>query len=42
MGPKVQAAIDFVAATGRPVVITDIGHVHDAIDGDAGTAIVPD
>lgn len=42
MGPKVQAAIDFVAATGRPVVITDIGHVHEAIHGDAGTAIVPD
>lgn len=42
MGPKVQAAIDFVTATGRPVIITDIGHVHDAIAGEAGTAIVPD
>ncbi len=42
MGPKVESAIDFVAATGRRVVITDIGHVHDAIDGDAGTSIVPD
>lgn len=41
MGPKIQAAIDFVVATGRRVVITDIGHVHQAVDGEAGTAIVP-
>lgn len=41
MGPKVQAAVDFVAATGRRVVITDIGNVHGAVDGSAGTAIVP-
>ena len=40
MGPKMQAAIDFVAATGRRVVITDVEHVHGAIDGDAGTSIV--
>lgn len=42
MGPKMESAIDFVAATGRRVVITDIGHVHAAVDGEAGTAIVPD
>jgi len=42
MGPKIEAAIDFVTATGRRVVITDITHVHQALDGDAGTAIVPD
>lgn len=42
MGPKIEAAVDFVAATGRRVAITDIGHVHDAIDGEAGTSIVPD
>ena len=41
MGPKIQAAVDFVAATGRRVVITDISHVHQAVDGEAGTAIVP-
>lgn len=41
MGPKIQAAVDFVAATGRRVVITDIGNVHGAVDGSAGTAIVP-
>lgn len=42
MGPKMESAIDFVAATGRRVVITDIGNVHGAVDGEAGTAIVPD
>lgn len=40
MGPKMEAAIDFVAATGRRVVITDIDHVHGAVDGEAGTSIV--
>jgi len=39
MGPKIEAAIDFVAATGRRVVITDIDHVHEAVDGTAGTTI---
>lgn len=42
MGPKIEAAIEFVAATGRPVVITDIDHVHDAVAGRAGTRLVPD
>lgn len=42
MGPKVEAAIDFVTATGRPVIITDIEHVHDAVAGRAGTRLVPD
>lgn len=42
MGPKVEAAVDFVAATGRRVIITDISHVHQALDGEAGTAIVPE
>ena len=41
MGPKIESAIDFVAATGRRVVITDIAHVQRALDGEAGTAIVP-
>jgi carbamate kinase len=42
MGPKVESAVDFVAATGRRVVITDIEHVHEAVDGRAGTAVVPE
>lgn len=42
MGPKVESAIDFVGATGRRVVITDVAHVEAAVDGRAGTAIVPD
>lgn len=41
MGPKIEAAIDFVVATGRRVIVTDISHVHQALDGEAGTAIIP-
>jgi carbamate kinase len=41
MGPKIESAIDFVTATGRRVIITDIDHVQEAVDGAAGTAIVP-
>lgn len=41
MGPKIEAAIGFGAATGRRVIITDIAHVQRALDGEAGTAILP-
>ncbi|HUP42853.1 MAG TPA: carbamate kinase [Thermoanaerobaculia bacterium] len=41
MGPKIESAIEFVTATGRRVIITDIDHVQEAVDGAAGTAIVP-
>jgi len=40
MKPKVEAAIDFVDATGRPVVITDSANVTAAFQGTAGTRIV--
>ena len=40
MGPKIEAAVDFVAACGRRAVITDIEHLAAAIEGEAGTAIV--
>ncbi len=39
MGPKIDAAMQFARASGRSVIITDIEHVRDAIDGRAGTAI---
>lgn len=42
MGPKMAAAIDFVEATGKPVVVTDIDHVQAAVAGEAGTRVVPD
>ena len=39
MGPKMQAAIQFVRATGREVVITDVDHVRDALGGTGGTVV---
>ena len=41
MGPKIEAAIDFVRRSGREVLITDIEHLRDALEGREGTVIVP-
>lgn len=41
MGPKVEACCRFVERTGRPAVITDLTHIHDAVAGTAGTVVVP-
>ncbi len=41
MGPKIRAAVEFAEATGKPVLITDIDHLAEAIRGDSGTVIVP-
>jgi carbamate kinase len=40
MGPKIEAAIQFVRSSGKGVLITDVEHVRDAIDGKGGTWIV--
>jgi len=42
MGPKIEAAIQFLTACGELVVITSPQKVVDALDGKAGTRIVPD
>jgi carbamate kinase len=42
MGPKIEAAVQFVRASGRRVLITDVEHVREAIEGKDGTVIVPD
>jgi len=42
MGPKVQASMDFVEATGKDVLITDEDSLKQALDGRAGTFLVPD
>jgi len=42
MGPKVEAGIEFVAATGKKVLVTDVDHLAEALAGEGGTAIVPD
>lgn len=41
MGPKIEAAIQFVRATGREVLITDVEHLRDALVGKDGTRVVP-
>ncbi len=41
MGPKIEAAIDFLEGGGKRVIITDLTHVVDALEGKAGTTILP-
>jgi len=42
MGPKVQAACDFVVATGRRAVIGSLAHIDDMLAGTAGTQVCMD
>lgn len=39
MGPKIEAAIQFVRASGKSVLITDVEHLREALDGREGTVI---
>ncbi len=41
MGPKITAALNYLAGGGRKVVITSLDRTCDALQGDAGTTIVP-
>jgi len=41
MGPKVQAAVEYVEATGREAVIASLDEALAAVKGEAGTRIVP-
>ncbi|MGB9614339.1 MAG: carbamate kinase [Fervidobacterium sp.] len=41
MGPKIEAAIDFVSSTGRECIITDMAVLDKALNGETGTRIVP-
>ena len=36
MGPKIEAAIQFVNRGGKQVLITDVEHLRDALDGREG------
>lgn len=40
MGPKIDAALRYLDGGGREVIITSIEHLHDALQGSAGTRIV--
>jgi carbamate kinase len=42
MGPKVEAAVQFIENGGRRAVITAIGEIDAAVAGKAGTTIIPD
>ena len=41
MGPKVEASVQFVRAGGREVLITDVEHLREALEGTDGTYVVP-
>jgi carbamate kinase len=41
MGPKIEAAIEFAEASGQEVLITDVDHLREGLEGSAGTRIVP-
>ncbi len=40
MGPKIDAAVQFVKRCGKEVLITDVEHLREALDGKSGTRIV--
>lgn len=40
MGPKVQAAINFVKKSGKKAIITELAKVKESLDGKTGTTIV--
>jgi len=42
MGPKIEAAINFLQAGGKEVIITSIGQAYLAVLGKAGTHILTD
>ena len=42
MGPKVEAACRFVEQGGRHTAITELDQILDAVEGRAGTVVVPD
>jgi len=40
MGPKIDSAMQFVRATGKQVLITDVEVLREALEGKDGTLIV--
>ncbi len=42
MGPKIEAAVDFLSNGGKEVIITNPERIADAVTGDAGTHIIAD
>jgi carbamate kinase len=42
MGPKIEAAVDFLSNGGEEVIITNPERLADAVRGNAGTHLIPD
>ncbi len=42
MGPKVEAAVQFVTKTGKRAVITSVKDIEEAVAGNAGTEVIQD
>jgi carbamate kinase len=42
MGPKVEAAVQFVEGRGRPALITNMESLEAALEGKAGTWVMPE
>lgn len=42
MGPKIESAVEYVEATGRRALITDIEHLAAALRGEGGTVVESD
>jgi carbamate kinase len=42
MGPKVEAAVEFVEQTGRRVAIGSLEDIDGMVEGTAGTNVVPE
>ena len=40
MGPKVEAAMQFITNSGKRAVITSIEKITEAVEGEAGTEII--
>ncbi|HKO56275.1 MAG TPA: carbamate kinase, partial [Thermoanaerobaculia bacterium] len=40
MGPKIEAAIQFARKSGQDVLITDVEHLREALEGKDGTLLV--
>lgn len=41
MGPKIEAAVDFVKRSGREVLIVDVDHLREGLAGERGTRVTP-
>jgi carbamate kinase len=41
MGPKIESALDLLAAGARRVLVAPLGRLEEALRGEVGTSVVP-